>query len=121
MEVHEAGLHDGAEIRYVDLEDAGHPRERDHHAALDRDRAARKARARASRDERDAVLGAEARELRDVSGLVRQDDRVGRIRFQCRHQAKSFLEESRAHRVHRRALHVEDGDTVEQLDPHVGH
>ena len=80
MQIDHAGLHDGAEVRGVDLDDAGHPRERHDDAALDGDRSAREARAGAARDDRHRVFVAEPREGRDIRRAFRQDHRVRRRR-----------------------------------------
>jgi len=78
MQIDDPGLHDGAEVRGVDFDDAGHPREGHDDAALDGDRSAREARAGAAGDDRYRVFVAEPREGGDVGGAFGQDNRVGR-------------------------------------------
>ena len=78
MQIDHARLHDSAEIRCVDLEDARHPCERHHDASLDRDRAAGETRTRSAGNDRHGVLVAEPRERCDVGGALWKDDRVGR-------------------------------------------
>ena len=74
LEVRDARLDDDAAAVEVDLEDAAHPRERDHDAAGDGQRAAREAGAGAARDERHAVgvAGAHARPARPRPSAGRQ-------------------------------------------------
>ena len=66
-----------SEVRLVDLEDAVHPLQREHDAALHRHGAAGVAGAGAARHERHAVRVAEPRDRRHLCAVSGNDDDIG--------------------------------------------
>ena len=90
-DVDHAGLDDGVAIANADLEDPLHPRQADHHAAADRERAAGQARACPSGNKRNLVPVAELDDLDDVLGRRRKDDDVRHALFH--HVAVAFVDQ----------------------------
>ena len=80
IEIHHAGLDNGAGIFEIELQDAVHPREHDHDAAAARERAARETCSRAAADNGHVVFRCELDDARDVFRGVREYDQV-RARF----------------------------------------
>ena len=76
--VRHARLDDDALVGQVDLEHRAHPRERDEHALLDGQRAARQARAGAARDPRHAGVRAGLDDVAHLARARRQHDDAGR-------------------------------------------
>ena len=72
IEIDHARLHDGDAVFGVNFKDARHPSKRHHDAALRRHRAAAQPRARAARDDRDAVFGSHLHATRHLVSPVRQ-------------------------------------------------
>ena len=81
MHVDHARLDDGVAVAEVDFEDPLHPRQRDHHAAADRQAAAGQAGARPARHERHVVF---------VAQLDDRDDLLGRCRERRRRPGMFF-------------------------------
>ncbi len=76
VEIHDAGLDNGAGVFEIELEDTVHSREHDHDAAAARERAARKTRSRAAADNGHVVFRCELDDARDVFRGVRKHDQV---------------------------------------------
>ena len=76
-DVDEPGLDDRVAIADADFEDPLHPRQADHHAAANGQRAAGQARAGPPRHERNVMPIADLHDLDDVLGRGREDDHVG--------------------------------------------
>ena len=74
--IDDAGLDDGALIFDVELENAIHTREDEHHAAGAGERAAGKPRAGASADDGDVILCGELCDARNVVGGIGENDEV---------------------------------------------
>ena len=81
VEIYDAGLHDGALIFEIDVEDAIHARENEHESAGARQRAAGKAGAGAATEDGSVMSGGELDDLGDLGGRAREDDRVGAALF----------------------------------------
>ena len=69
-------LDDGEEIRFVDLEDAVHPLERDDDASPDRNRPAGVAAAAPAGNDWQAMSRADLHDVRDLARVLREDDDV---------------------------------------------
>ena len=74
-DIGDAGLHHGAAVGVVDVEDAVHPHQADHHGVRQRQRAAGKRGAGAARDDPHAVGMAVAQDGGDLLGGLGQDNR----------------------------------------------
>ncbi len=80
--VDDAGLGHDAEVRGIDLEDPIQPCEGDRQGTLDPGRAARKARAGASRNHRDAISGGEPQQAGNVGRARGKRDGAGQPGFE---------------------------------------
>ncbi len=81
IEIHDAGLHDRAQVRRVDFQYAVHPRKRHDDAAVAGDRSPRKPRARAASHQRSFIAIREAHNFRYLASRAREDNALGRSQF----------------------------------------
>ena len=77
VDVDDPGLHAREAVERVDLEHVAHARRAEHHAALDRRRAAGEPGARAARDDRDARLVQQPHRAGGLVGAAREHDQLG--------------------------------------------
>ena len=79
VEIHDSGLNNRAKIRRINFENAVHARERDHDAAVARNRSAGKSRARAAPHDRSFIAIGEAHDPGDVARGGREKRCTGEI------------------------------------------
>ena len=89
VEIHDAGLNDGAQICRVDFENAIHARKSDDDAAVARDRSSGKSRARAAPHQRSLITICETHDFSDFARIAGKDDAFGRTEL---HRAVILVE-----------------------------